>query len=148
MWERPELSRKSPTPVVLCLRSESLDGSAFLASFSTTHASFLGWFHSLFAALLGRYIRGLLCSTSWGLQHNLGFTSIALCDVLVSYMQGHTPGLSDPLWPLGKILQPLYIYVLCDSKTKTMWIIFPRMAANSEWPLLLLNYICSSFKIT
>ena len=39
----------------------------------------------------------LASSTSWGLQHNLGFTSIALCDVLVSYMQGHTPGLSDPL---------------------------------------------------
>ena len=41
-----------------------------------------GWFHSLWAALLGRDLKVLACPTSWGLQDDPGFTFTASCNDL------------------------------------------------------------------
>lgn len=80
-WEhseerRPKPIRKTANPTALCLMSKDLDGSVLSTLLTSTHSSFLSWFHSLHSILLGSMI--LASSTSWDGPDTLVFTIIVL----------------------------------------------------------------------
>lgn len=76
--EDQSLSGKTANPIALCLMSKDLDGSVLSTLLTSTHSSFLSWFHSLHSVLLGRYSMILASSTSWDGPDTLVFIIIVL----------------------------------------------------------------------
>lgn len=73
----PNSAGQIPNLVIPYLMSMGLNGSASPAWLPVTSISLLGWFYSLPAILLRKYLVALASLTPWRLQHNSGFTFTA-----------------------------------------------------------------------
>jgi hypothetical protein len=117
-----------------------------------THFLLWGWFHSLYAALLGRYPTVLGPLTLWGLQHNdtslSHLCAMASLDFLPFGGLHARTALMQIICPLSwrKFPQPLYSCILhdCNSDTRGRHCL---AQLRGGWSLTSLNYTRSSFPL-
>lgn len=119
--------RKVLNPVAPFLLSKGLDRTVLSALTTVTRFTLLGWFQSLYVALLGRCFLTLAAPASWGLHPNSGLTFTELHKGFSVLSYSGTPlSYSWSYWLSLSESTTLLLTILPESKTRATLTTLPK----------------------